>query len=157
MTASTRTRGAGGPRGRDEAGQHPVVALGLRHQPLLGRLIVGPLAGQLVDDERERLPGDVGRRVGEPPSPLVIGAVRLLDLAAAVRQQQARQAVARVMFGWLGRLQVDPAAPGGRAGTAPAGKVTAPTLGEGAQHALVGAVLGPEPHRRLDVVISRPG
>ena len=57
------------------------------------------------------------------------------------------------MFGWLGRLQVDPAAPGGRAGTAPAGKVTAPTLGEGAQHALVGAVLGPEPHRRLNVVI----
>src|SRR6266700_6024465 len=73
MTASTRTRGAGGPRGRDEAGQHPVVALGLRHQPLLGRLIVGPLAGQLADDERERLPGDLGRRVGEPPSPLVIG------------------------------------------------------------------------------------
>ncbi|HXL15930.1 MAG TPA: hypothetical protein VN961_00260, partial [Streptosporangiaceae bacterium] len=40
-----------------------------------------------------------------------------------------------------------------RAGTAPAGKVSGPTLGERAQHALVGAVLGPEPHRRLDVAI----
>ncbi len=42
--------------------------------------------------------------------------------------------------------------PGARGRLLP-GKVSEPTLGERAQHALVGAVLGPEPHRRLDVVI----
>src|SRR5258708_40258545 len=66
-------RAAGSLR-RDEAGQHPAAAFGLVDQPLLGRLVVGPVAGPVVDDQGERLPRDLGRRIGEPPSQLVINA-----------------------------------------------------------------------------------